>query len=156
MNGHSVKIPDLPRFPRLPGLASSSGWVAAKPWNVEVDWVSNQSAWRRRRQRSRATRLAVTLALPVALGLVIGAVIAFYSGSSSANVAGSGPSPLGSVPAATATGPVVAVDANNVNCDIIVPANPLTAKGLATPYQLTGTHGMSPAQSGCAMTNAVN
>jgi hypothetical protein len=121
--------------------------------------VSNQSAWRRRRQRSRATRLAVTLALPVALGLVIGAVIAFYSGSSSANVAGSGPSPLGSVPAApaaTATGPVVAVDANNVNCDIIVPANPLTAKGLATPYQLTGTHGMSPAQSGCAMTNAVN
>ena len=121
--------------------------------------MSNQSAWRRRRQRSRATRLAVTLALPVALGLVIGAVIAFYSGSSSANVAGSGPSPLGSVPAApaaTATGPVVAVDANNVNCDIIVPANPLTAKGLATPYQLTGTHGMSPAQSGCAMTNAVN
>jgi hypothetical protein len=44
--------------------------------------------------------------------------------------------------------------AANVNCDIIVPANPLSAKGLATPYQLTGPDGMSPAQSGCTMTNA--
>jgi hypothetical protein len=41
-----------------------------------------------------------------------------------------------------------------VNCDIVVPANPLTAQGLATPYQLTGTDGMSPAQSGCNMANA--
>ena len=59
-------------------------------------------------------------------------------------------------PTATSTSPVVTVAANNVNCDIIVPANPLTAKGLATPYQLTGTDGMSPAQSGCTMTNAAN
>jgi hypothetical protein len=44
--------------------------------------------------------------------------------------------------------------AANVNCDIIVPANPLSAKGLATPYQLTGPAGMTPAQSGCTMTNA--
>jgi hypothetical protein len=43
-----------------------------------------------------------------------------------------------------------------VNCNIIVPANPLTAQGLATPYQLTGTDGMSPAASGCTMTNAAN
>jgi hypothetical protein len=43
-----------------------------------------------------------------------------------------------------------------VNCDIIVPANPLSAQGLATPYQLTGTDGQSPAQSGCEMSNAVN
>ena len=41
-----------------------------------------------------------------------------------------------------------------MNCDIIVPANPLTAQGLATPYLLTGPGGMSPAQSGCEMTNA--
>jgi hypothetical protein len=118
-----------------------------------------QSAGRRRRQRSRARRLTVTLAVPVALGLVVGAVIAFYAGSRTVSAAGPGPSPLGSVtaaPVATTTSPVVTVDANNVNCDIIVPANPLTARGLATPYQLTGTNGMSPAQSGCAMTNAVN
>jgi hypothetical protein len=43
----------------------------------------------------------------------------------------------------------------NVNCDIIVPANPLSARGLATPYQLTGPDGMTPAESGCRMSNAV-
>jgi hypothetical protein len=37
-----------------------------------------------------------------------------------------------------------------------VPADPLSAEGLATPYQLTGTDGQSPAASGCQMTNAVN
>jgi hypothetical protein len=43
-----------------------------------------------------------------------------------------------------------------VSCDIIVPANPLSARGLATPYQLTGTDGATPAASGCEMTNAAN
>jgi hypothetical protein len=57
------------------------------------------------------------------------------------------PSASGSAPATTAA---------NVNCDIVVPAHPLTAKGLATPYQLTGPDGMSPDQSGCNMTNAAN
>ena len=46
--------------------------------------------------------------------------------------------------------------AANVNCDIIVPANPLSARGLATPYQLTGTDGQSPAASGCEMSNAAS
>ena len=41
-------------------------------------------------------------------------------------------------------------------CDIIVPAHPLTAKGLATPYQLTGPAGGSPAATGCQMTNSLN
>ena len=58
-------------------------------------------------------------------------------------------------PTATATTPATTAAAN-VSCDIIVPANPLSAKGLASPYQLTGTDGMSPAASGCQMTNAVN
>jgi len=120
-----------------------------------------QSGWRRRTQASRGSRLTVTLVIPVALGLIVGAVIAiaFYAGVRHASVAGSSPSPVGSgaaAPSSTASSPPVAVDANNVNCDIIVPANPLSAKGLATPYQLTGTDGMSPAKSGCAMTNAVN
>jgi hypothetical protein len=47
-----------------------------------------------------------------------------------------------------------AAAAANVNCDIIVPANPLSAQGLATPWQLTGPNGMTPAASGCNMANA--
>jgi hypothetical protein len=58
------------------------------------------------------------------------------------------PCPSGS---ASASAPAAAA---NVNCDIIVPANPLSAQGLATPYQLTGPDGMSAAASGCTMTNA--
>jgi hypothetical protein len=47
--------------------------------------------------------------------------------------------------------------AQNMNCQLIVPANPLTAQGLATPYQLEGPPGMpSPQQSGCTMANAAN
>jgi hypothetical protein len=41
-------------------------------------------------------------------------------------------------------------------CDIIVPAHPLTAQGLATPYQLTGPAGGSSAGTGCQMSNSVN
>jgi hypothetical protein len=37
-----------------------------------------------------------------------------------------------------------------------VPANPLSAKGLGTPYQLTGPDGTTPAQSGCTMANAAS
>jgi hypothetical protein len=57
------------------------------------------------------------------------------------------------VPTATATAPAAAA---NVSCDIVVPANPLTAKGLSTPYQLTGTNGMSAQASGCTMANFGN
>jgi hypothetical protein len=98
-------------------------------------------------------RIAVQLAVPVALGLVIGGVIAFQAGSSNSGInqvalgIPVSPSPSASMmntPATTGT-----------SCDIIVPANPLSARGLATPYQLTGTNGMTPAQSGCQMSNAV-
>src|SRR5271166_610856 len=71
--------------------------------------------------------------------------------------------PASATDPASATAPASATDpasapapAANVNCDIIVPANPLSARGLATPYQLTGPDGTSPAASGCMMTNAVN
>ena len=43
-----------------------------------------------------------------------------------------------------------------MNCRIIVPANPLSAQGLATPWQLEGPAGMTPAQSGCTMANSAN
>jgi hypothetical protein len=60
------------------------------------------------------------------------------------------PSPSAS-DSATASPP-----AANVNCDIIVPANPLTARGLSTPWQLTGPDGQSPEASGCTEANAAS
>jgi len=62
---------------------------------------------------------------------------------------GASAAPSGTTGTATTT-------AANVNCDIIVPANPLSARGLATAYQLTGPDGMSAAQSGCTMANATS
>ena len=108
-------------------------------------------------------RLAIFFAIPVVLGLVIGAVVAFNGGGGSPGPAAQQSPPgaarapsesgTGASPAATGGAPII-TDAANVNCDIIIPANPLTAQGLATPYLLTGPGGMSPAQSGCEMTNA--
>jgi len=125
----------------------------------------HRSGWRRRTDGGRAVRYAIYFGLPVTLGLVIGAVFAFTGGSGTAGPAVS-LTPLGAAqtppggggdasPASAATGgPPVITDAANVNCDIIIPANALTPQGLATPYLLTGPGGMSPAQSGCEMTNA--
>jgi hypothetical protein len=135
---------------------------------------ARQRSARHRWQRSRAARLAVPLAIPMALGLALGAVLAFSGGvphttieqaaagdtaaptpsasapSASAPSASATASPAAS-PAATATAPAAA--AANVSCDIIVPANPLSAQGLATPYQLTGPNGMTPRASGCMEDN---
>jgi hypothetical protein len=100
--------------------------------------------------------VAVQLAVPVALGLVIGLVLAFQAGSSNSGVyqvaLGTlvSPSPSASLPASTTATPAT----TNVSCDLIVPADPLSAPGLATPYQLTGTDGRTPAESGCQMSNA--
>jgi hypothetical protein len=103
----------------------------------------------------------------MALGLTLGIILAVSGGHTSridqsALGADASPSasPSGMVAAsgaATAAAPAaVAAAAANVNCDIIVPANPLSARGLATPYQLTGPGGTSPTASGCTMTNAAN
>ena len=120
-------------------------------------------AWRRYRRRNHSSRMAVTIAIPVVLGLVIGVVVAVGGRSAVTNL---GDAALGvsasasasaapsAAPSGSSTGTTTA--AANVNCDIIVPAHPLSARGLATPYQLTGTDGQTPAQSGCEMTNAVN
>jgi hypothetical protein len=146
----------------------------------------HRSAWRRRSRKSRAARIAIPLAIPMALGLTLGIVLAVSGGpvttinqsalgacGSSASPAASGsaaaavdpsasasaaPCPSGAPsgsPSASATSTAVATAAN-VNCDIIVPADPLSARGLATPYQLTGTNGESATGSGCTMTNAAN
>jgi hypothetical protein len=110
--------------------------------------------------RSGGARIAAQLAVPVALGLVIGLVIAFQAGSSNSGInqvpLGTlvRPSPSASIPPALANTAVTTV-AGNTTCDIIVPANPLSARGLATPYQLTGAGGATPAESGCQMSDAV-
>ena len=125
----------------------------------------HRSAWRRRGGRNRAVRTAVLLAIPMALGLGIGILVAVSGGGHSADIsqmalgASASPSPSAAVsasPSPSASGTTGTTGATNVNCDIIVPANPLSAQGLATPYQLTGPDGMTPDQSGCTMTNAVN
>ncbi|MGH3231823.1 MAG: hypothetical protein ACRDOH_00785 [Streptosporangiaceae bacterium] len=99
----------------------------------------------------------------MALGLTLGIVLAVSSGNTthvaesalgaSASPSGSGSALADPSATATATAPVAAVAAS-VTCDIIVPANPLSARGLSTPYQLTGPNGTSPATSGCTMANA--
>jgi len=125
----------------------------------------HRSAWRRRGGKSRAARIAVPLAIPMALGLTLGIILALSGGNTtnlaqpasdlgaSASASGSASGSPSADPTSTAT---TTTSTTNVNCDIIVPANPLSARGLATAYQLTGTDGQSPQASGCEMTNAAN
>jgi hypothetical protein len=130
--------------------------------------TGHRPAWRRRPQ-SRAARIAVPLAIPMALGLTLGAVLAFTGGPSSTTIrqsaaaAGATATPTASAAATASTAPTATASpsasatapaaAANVSCNIIVPANPLSATGLSTPYQLTGPNGMTPQQSGCTMAN---
>ena len=84
-------------------------------------------ARRRRGRNNRAARIAVPVAAVMALGLTVGIVV---------GTSGHGAPKLRSAAASGSTG--VSSTAIEDTCDIIVPAHPLTAKGLATPYQLTG------------------
>src|SRR6266699_3774294 len=115
----------------------------------------HRSAWRRRGSKSRAARIAVPLAIPMALGLTLGIVLA-VSGGNTTHIQQSSLGASASARAVSTAPAVQAVSSNNPNCDIIVPAHPLSAQGLATPYQLTGPAGTSAANSGCTMTNAAN
>src|SRR6201996_4234949 len=116
------------------------------------------SAWRRRTQESGMSRVAGQLAAPAALGLAIGVVLAFQSGTSNSGLT---QIPLGTYVAPTASNTAAALGAGapaagtkaKTPCEIIVPADPLSASGLATPYQLTGPRGTTPARSGCQMSN---
>ncbi len=98
---------------------------------------------RRRGRSNRTMRIAVPLGIAAALGVTLG-VILVPTGGNTTKIA----------PSAASAG--VSSSAVNPDCDIIVPANPLSAKGLATPYQLTGPAGTTPAASGCQMINSVN
>jgi hypothetical protein len=82
---------------------------------------------------SSAFRLAVTL--PV---LVAGTAVAGFS--LFASLSSAAPRAAQAAPAANP----------NPNCSLVVPANPLTAAGLSTPYQLVAT---DPAAGACAEAN---
>jgi hypothetical protein len=96
----------------------------------------------RRRRRNNVT-IPVVVAV-VAAGLAVGVGV---------SASRSGPTSLR--PTAVSSSMSVSTSAVNDTCAIIVPADPLSAKGLATPYQLTGPDGTSPAASGCQMINSV-
>lgn len=89
--------------------------------------------------RSGAVFVAAVLALGVTAGIV-------------ASSSGHGTPKLRSTASGNA---VISSTAVNDTCDIVVPAHPLTAKGLATPYLLTGPAGTTPAASGCQMINSL-
>jgi hypothetical protein len=107
---------------------------------------------RHRRHRPRPTPTPTVSATATATVSATPTVAATATATPTTTAAAT-PCPSAS-PSATATTPVVA--AANVSCDIIVPADPLSAAGLATPYQLTGTGGMTPAASGCTTANSAN
>ena len=105
--------------------------------------VTGQPPVRRRGRNNRTARIAVPVTAAVALSLGVGIFVA---------ASGGGPA---KVHPAAASSQEVTSGAVNTDCDIIVPAHPLTAKGLATPYQLTGHADSSPGASGCQMINSV-
>jgi hypothetical protein len=99
----------------------------------------------RRGRNNRRARIAIPVTAVMALGLTAGIVVV-ASGHNTPRVH-----------SAAASGSAgVSSSAVEDTCDIIVPAHPLTARGLATPYQLTGPAGTSPAATGCQMINSLN
>jgi hypothetical protein len=100
------------------------------------DYGSEEYGSYRTSRRSRRSRKTKTPAVAVVAGIVsVGLVAAAAMGSSHFFSARSAASAAGTP---------------NMNCTLIVPANPLTAQGLATPYQLTATN---PADGPCNEAN---
>src|SRR6266851_3661101 len=129
--------------------------------------------WSARPHSARAARIAVPLAIALVVGVVLGLKLIGGPGSLSLSAQGAGacatpstatsatPSTAASTTPSTAasatssaTAATAPVAAANVSYDIIVPADPLSAAGLATAYQLTGAGGMTAAASGCTTANS--
>jgi hypothetical protein len=109
--------------------------------------TGSRSTRRRQVRRRPVARSIVPLAIPMALGLALGVVIAVSGHSPVTRLSVSALGATGTAtPGATVT---PSADPANTDCELIVPADPLSATGLATPYQLTGPAGQGPAASGC-------
>lgn len=94
----------------------------------------------------------------MALGLTLGIVLALSGGNGTRidqSSLGASPrsSPMSAAPAEQAAAPGTA-SPGGTRCDLIVPADPLSPRGLATPYQLTGPSGTSAAAAGCTVSAA--
>ena len=115
--------------------------------------TGSRNVRRRRARRRPVAQSVVPLAIPMALGLAFGVVIA-VSGHpvSQLNVSSLGATSSAPGPATAPATPTAAANAN-MNCELVVPAHPETAAGLASPYLLTGPGGESPAASGCEQSN---
>jgi hypothetical protein len=115
--------------------------------------VWRSAAWRRT-SRTRPALIATLIAVPLAAGFVVGIMVVNHPSQAGLNLAAHGSGfrhhhgPGGQV-----TGPDGAVmnlnqtaaeAADSTNCTLQVPANPLSARGLASPYVLG---------DGCAMSN---
>ena len=115
--------------------------------------LSGHRPARRRPRDRRAARIAAPLGVPMALGLTLGIVLALSGGNGTKiDQSSLGASPKPTQAPAVAAQPQAsagAVSSASASCGIIVPASPLSARGLATPYQLTGPSGTSAAASGC-------
>src|SRR5882724_6815662 len=99
----------------------------------------NQSAFGRHRQppTASATASGPAAAVPPASSFANGAVARFQLGDVATT-------PVDGTGAAINMQQDAAAAANSLSCTIAVPANPLSAQGLATPYQLA---------DGCTMAN---
>jgi hypothetical protein len=115
--------------------------------------VWRSAAWRRT-SRTRPALIATLIAVPLAAGFVVGITVVNHQSQAGLNLAAHGSGfrhhhgPGGQV-----TGPDGAVmnlnqtpaeAADSTNCTLQVPANPLSARGLASPYVLG---------DGCEMSN---
>jgi hypothetical protein len=93
----------------------------------------------------------------MALGLALGVVVAVSGGTTTklgvTPAAASGAASAALSGAASAAPAATQNASTNADCELIVPARPLTATGLATPYLLTGPGGQDPAASGCTQAN---
>jgi hypothetical protein len=114
--------------------------------------VWRTSTWRRT-SRTRPALIATLIAVPLAAGIVVGVKVVDHPGQAGLNLAahGSGSGHHGT--GGQVTGPdgsavnlnqTPAEAADSTNCTLQVPARPLSARGLATPYVLG---------DGCEMSN---
>ena len=111
-----------------------------------------EPVWRRT-SRVRPALIATLIAIPLAAGVAVGVIAANHSGTPKASLSLSGFGTqrfhFGATGSAAGTGVALgqtpAEAASSMNCTLQVPANPLTAQGLATPYVLGDGCGMSSA-----------
>ena len=129
--------------------------MSRKHWSADRHGVTQWFADGQRVGVVRNARVTFAIAIPVVLALVVAAIaVAGHNGgfANTANTAfrngGGGDvatAPVDGAGNAISLNQTPAQAATSMNCTLTVPANPLSAQGLATPYQLG---------DGCSMTTA--